>query len=155
MIARRRPFAFLSSNVPILVAAALLLVSPSRLVADACTDPPPAGLNGTVVGTECQVNSSVTAQTTYNFAAGPTLHVCAPGGTCATPTLGTITVPPAAGGNNLTLNLTGSLIMDTGASIVGDVFTAGGIGANITINAFNVLLHGNGTDGAKITSNNI
>jgi hypothetical protein len=144
----------------ILAGIVLLLGSPSVALADACTDLPPAGLNGTVVGAECQVNSAVTAQGTYNFAAGQTLHICSPAGTCATATLGTITVPPLAGGNNLTLNMSGvsgvsgGLIMDDGAAIVGDVNTASGIGANITITTSdNVFLAGSGASGARITSN--
>ena len=34
---------------------------------------------------------------------------------------GTITVPPLAGGNTLTLNITGALLMDDGSAIVGDI----------------------------------
>jgi hypothetical protein len=58
------------------------------------------------------------------------------------------------GGNSLTITIAGGLTMNVGSFISGDVNTASGIGANITINASgDVLLYGNGTGGARITSN--
>src|SRR5262249_42277817 len=51
---------------------------------------------------------------------------------------GSIAVPAAAGGNSLSLTITGDLIMDVptvtgGGRITGDVTTATGIGAKITV----------------------
>lgn len=141
----------LSTAGVILAGIVLLLGNSSVATADACTDQPPAGLSGTIVGAECQVHSSVIAQGTYNIA--QTLHVCSPAGTCATPNVGTITVPHLTGGN-LTLYITGGLIMDDGAAIVGDASLANGIGANISITASgSVFLAGSGASGARITSN--
>jgi hypothetical protein len=110
---RRGTLINLSTAGVILAGIVFLLGNASIAKADACTDPSPAGLSGTIVGAECQVHSSVIAQGTYNLA--QTLHICSPAGTCATPNVGTITVPPVAGGNNLTLHITGGLIMDDGA----------------------------------------
>lgn len=152
MTAQRRNLANLPLGGLILAGIVLLLGSPGAALGDACTSAPPAGLGGTVVGAECQVHSAVTAQGVYNIPEA--LHICGPVGTCAVPTPGTITVPLAQGGNSLTLNIAGALIMDDGSAIVGDANAASGIGANITINATgDVTLLGNGGSGARITSN--
>ena len=72
---------------------------------------------------------------------------------------GSIIVPAAPGGNALTLNIAGDLTIDLptvagGGRISGDVTTASGIGATISIEATgNILVHGSGATGAKITSN--
>jgi hypothetical protein len=140
----------------ILASIALILSSPRVALADACTDPFPTGLSGTVVGAECQVNSSVVAQGTYNlvFPVSYTLRLCGFPSSCVAAGIGTITVPPLAGGNTLTLLIGGNLFMDIGSAIVGDVNKADAVGA--TINIFvrgSVFLSGDGTNGAKITSN--
>ena len=72
---------------------------------------------------------------------------------------GSILVPATPGGNALTLNIAGGLTIDlpTGAGggrISGDVTTATGIGATISIEATgNIVIHGSGASGARITSN--
>lgn len=96
---------------------------------------------------ECDLNGAITKSGTV--ALGHTLHIGP---------AGSITVPVASGGNSLTLNITGGLIMDVGADIIGDVTgtgTASGVGATITINASeDILLAGDGSaNSAKITSN--
>ena len=72
---------------------------------------------------------------------------------------GSILVPAAPGGNALTLNVAGGLTIDLptvagGGRISGDVTTAAGIGATISIDATgNIVIHGSGASGARITSN--
>ena len=72
---------------------------------------------------------------------------------------GSIIVPAAPGGSALTLNIAGDLTIDLptvagGGRISGDVATASGIGAMISVEATgNILVHGSGATGAKITSN--
>jgi hypothetical protein len=65
---------------------------------------------------------------------------------------GLMTVPA---GQSLTINVnTGTFTMEVGAVISGNATTATGIGANITINvAGDIFLHGNLSNGAKITAN--
>ena len=100
-------------------------------------------LSGNPPGAECVVSTAVTASGTYNLL--ETLHVTA---------TGKITVPPLAGGNTLTLNISGGLSMDTGAQILGDSNSAGGVGAAIDVEATgDILLNGDGVSGAKITAN--
>ena len=68
-------------------------------------------------------------------------------------------MPAAPGGNALTLNVAGGLTIDLptvagGGRISGDVTTAAGIGATISIDATgNIVIHGSGASGARITSN--
>ena len=75
---------------------------------------------------------------------------------------GTITIPVAASGNTLTINVCGApaacdFIMEAGTEIIGDVLgtgTATGVGATININATGrIQLQGDGTNGAMISSN--
>jgi hypothetical protein len=95
------------------------------------------------------LTSSVTKSGTFNIA--QTLRLS---GT------GAITVPAATDGNNLTINVTGDFVMETGTKISGDVTgtsAADGTGATIVIDATgNISLQGATTlpllDGAKITS---
>jgi hypothetical protein len=107
-----------------------------------------AGLN------ECQITGAISAAGTFSF--DRPLHILA---------AGRITVPPLPDpdgngplkppANNLTLNITnGGLVMDIGAAVVGDVTASNGTGATIIVNApGDILLQGNGTAGARITSN--
>jgi opacity protein-like surface antigen len=129
----------------IVFAVVIALSAASPASADDC-----AALGGALVGTECQLSAAVTRSGTFTL--DHTLHIL---GT------GKITVPPAPGGNDLTLDITGGLIMDVPtlagrSQIVGDVTTAGGIGATITVLASgDILLHGNGSTGARISSNQV
>src|SRR5262249_5318475 len=67
--------------------------------------------------------------------------------------------PQKSGGNSLTLNIAGDFVMDVPTlsgrgQIVGDVSLATQIGATIDVHATgDVILHGNGTTGARISSN--
>ena len=98
--------------MPLVIVAALLIVLPVRAAfADVCTD-----LGGLVVGTECQLSASVKKSGTFNIDQ-QTLRILDGG---------TITVPVAASGNTLTINVCGApaacdFIMETGAKIIGDV----------------------------------
>ena len=68
---------------------------------------------------------------------------------------GSIIVPAAPGGNALTLNIAGDLTIDPptvagGGRISGDVTTASGIGATISVEATgNILVHGSGATGRE------
>lgn len=132
-----------STALLLLVAVILVLSAASGASADDC-----AALGGVLAGGECQLSAAVSKSGTFSL--DETLHIL---GT------GKITVPPASGGNTLTLNITGSLIMDvptlSGRSqIVGDVTTANSVGATITVDASgDIELRGNGTTGARISSN--
>jgi parallel beta-helix repeat protein len=113
----------------------LVLGAAGRAQAAPCDD-----LGGTIVGTECQINSPVTAS--GSFLLPQTLHLLAGG---------VITVSPEPVG--LEIDIAGDFIMDIGSKIDGDVTGNGFIGAAITVNATgNITLHGNGTTGALITS---
>jgi uncharacterized repeat protein (TIGR01451 family) len=111
-------------------------------------------LGGTNVSGECQITSAVVrSQATHGgaFTLNETLRIT---------DTGSITVPPAAGGGALTLNITGGLIIDDvsnaggAGGIIGDVTSASGTGATITVDVTgNIVLHGTGTTGARITSN--
>jgi hypothetical protein len=129
---------------PLIIFAVIFVLSTgSGASADDC-----AALGGVLAGGECQLSAPVTKSGTFSL--DETLHIL---GT------GKITVPSAPGGNTLTLNITGNLIMDvptlSGRSqIIGDVTTANGVGATITVDASgDIELHGNGTIGARISSN--
>jgi len=120
-----------------IVAASLLPIAAGQAHADDCV-----ALGGAINGGECQISVNVNASGTFNL--DETLHILGTGG---------ITVPPAAGGNTLTINLCiGSgtacdLVMDAGSKISGNV--ASGPGATITVNASDtILLNG----GAVISS---
>ncbi len=130
-----------------LLSGLLLLVSSSNASADDCI-----ALGGSLVAGECQIASAQTKAGVFNL--DETLHIL---GT------GSITVPVAAGGNFLTLNINngGDFIIDipttsSGGRIVGDVSGAGErIAANITVNATgDIQLKGNGgAPDARITAN--
>jgi uncharacterized repeat protein (TIGR01451 family) len=111
-----------------------------------------AALGGAIVGSECRITTPVTASSAAHggaFSIAETLRIT---GT------GSITVPAAAGGNTLTLDIAGDLIIDvpttTGRGrISGDVASAAGKGAAIDIRtAGSVLLRGSGSTGARISS---
>jgi hypothetical protein len=113
-------------------------------------------LGGALVPGECQISKAVIASDALHggpFAIDGTLRIMG---------LGSITIPPLVGGSSLTVSVTGDFIMDvplsaTGSRIVGDVPSASGIGATITISAptGSIELNGSGTTGARITSNQI
>ena len=136
--------------MPLVIVAALLMFLPARAAfADGCT-----ALGGDVVGTECQLSASVNKSGTFNIDQ-QTFRIL-PGGK--------ITVPVAAKGNTLEINVcvagalpTCDFIMEAGAEIRGDVTgtgTATGVGATININATGrIELQGDGTGGALISSN--
>src|SRR5262245_56442182 len=100
-------------------AAGFLLFGAKAALADDCVR-----LGGALSGGECQVSAAVSRS-----------NLTAPGGpytlaeTLRIKSTGSITIPPVAGGNNLTLNITGGLIMEAGGKIVGDAAGATGIGA--------------------------
>ena len=88
---------------------------------------------------ECQLSVGLTKSGIKSV--GHTLHILAGG---------SITVPLLAGGNSLTLNITGGLIMDAGTQITGDVTGTGAIGATIIVDVTgNIHLNG----GVTISSN--
>jgi hypothetical protein len=112
-------------------------------VADDCV-----ALGGVINAGECQI-SSAQSKSNGNCAGGTscqldeTLHLL-PGGS--------LTVSPVSSG--LTLNITGSLLMDDGSRISGNV-SGSATGATIIVNATgDIILHGNvpGTSGAVIAS---
>jgi hypothetical protein len=112
--------------------------------ADPCTD-----LGGAVVSGECRISTNV-GNKSGEFNLTQPLHILSGG---------RITVPPLAGGNSLTINVCSaptscSFVMDPGAVITGNVTTAGGVGAAITINATGPMtIGGTGATGAVISSN--
>ena len=136
--------------MPLVIVAALLIFLPARAAfADRCTE-----LGGNVVGTECQLSASVKQSGTFNIDQ-QTFRIL---------NTGKITVPVAAKGNTLEINVcvagaptTCDFIMEAGAEITGDVLgtgTATGVGATININATGKIeLQGDGNDGALISSN--
>jgi hypothetical protein len=134
--------------MPLVIVAALLIFLPARAAfADGCTD-----LGGAVVGAECQLAAPVKKSGTFNIDQ-QTLRILAGG---------TITVPVAASGNTLTINVCAApaacdFIMEAGAKIIGNVVgtgTATGVGATINVNATGrIELQGDGTNGALISSN--
>jgi hypothetical protein len=147
-----------STGVGFLILAAFVLVlgATSGAYAVDCTD-----LCGTIVGPECQISAASIAacpSTPPNNKSGPftvneTLRIMSDG---------IITVPKLAGGNTLTLNITGDFFMDAGGKIVGDAGASpndsSAKAATIIINANgsysttgNITLAG-GTPGAKISS---
>src|SRR5262245_49365318 len=104
--------------VLILVGAALAVMPLAGIAAaDDCV-----ALGGTLAGGECSI-AAVTAAKTGAFTLDENLHI---------KNGGTLKVAPAG----ITINITGSLIMDAGSQIDGDVFTAIP-GASITVNATN------------------
>jgi hypothetical protein len=89
---------------------------------------------------ECQLSVNVLYSGTVT--SGHTLHIL---------NGGQITVAP---GDTLNLNITGALLMDIGGVISGNTSAANGVGATLNITASgNIFLAGDGTDGARITSN--
>lgn len=109
-----------------------------------------AALGGAVVGAECQISGTQTLPGggTFNLLVPPqTLHILSGG---------SLVVPSVNGApQTLTINIAQDLIMDVGATISGDA-SGGGmrVGATININANrDIVLQGNGTTGASITSN--
>jgi len=129
----------------IALAAVCLIGAPSgHAFADPCTD-----LGGTVVSGECRISTNV-GNKSGEFNLTQPLHILSGG---------RITVPALAGGNSLTINACAapascSFVMDPGAVITGNVTTAGGVGAGITINATGPMtIGGTGATGAVISSN--
>ena len=127
------------------LAAICLIGTPSgHAFADPCTD-----LGGTVVAGECQISTNV-GNKSGDFNLTQPLHILSGG---------RITVPALAGGNSLTINVcaapaTCSFVMEPGAVITGNVATAGGVGAAISINATGPMtIGGAGATGATISSN--
>jgi hypothetical protein len=128
------------------IASGLLSLAPAAARADDCV-----ALGGAIVGSECQISTAVSRSGTFNL--DETLRVLS---------TGKISVPAAAGGNSLTIDICTSagscdLVMDSGGQISGNVTGTGnstGVGATISINASNdIVLHGTGAAGASITSN--
>ena len=110
-------------------------------------------LGGSVVGGECRITGPVIASDAIHggpFAIEGTLRVM---GT------GSITVPAAAGGNSLTLNVLGDFIVEVPTvtnrgRVSGDVSKGTETGATITVNAGgDITRKGNGTTGGRVTSN--
>lgn len=108
-------------------------------------------LGGALVAGECRINSPVIKSGTFTL--DETLRIT---------DAGSITVQAFGGGSFLTLQITGSLIMDDTAApgaarISGDVTGASGIGATIAVDATgDIVLHGTPgppATGASITSN--
>src|SRR5262245_10586543 len=86
------------------ISALLLSVfSPGRASADDC-----AALGGSIVGSECQVSTTVSRSGTYSIT-----------GTLRITGSGEIDVPVLNTGNVLTLNVAGDFIMDVGSVIDG------------------------------------
>lgn len=127
------------------LATALLLLGTGAAWGDDC-----ARLGGTAMDGECWVNSEVSVSGSY-FVTG-TLRI---------QSAGRLVVPqtfPPSGPNTLTLSLGGSLIMEVGASVIGDAAfplgNPGGAGAGITVTAGrDVTLRGSGAAGAHISAN--
>jgi hypothetical protein len=108
-------------------------------------------LGGALSGGECQIASAQTKSGTFKL--GETLHILGNG---------SILVPTAPGGNTLTLSIEGDFLMDIptvagGSVISGDVTTSQATGAAIGITTMggNIVLHGNGTAGAKISASQL
>src|SRR5262249_28562678 len=110
------------------IVGGFLLLGATSAFADDCV-----ALGGTVVGTECQVNSTVIRNDTDHgapaFNIAEDLRICGPGGTCAAPAAGVIytsnpTFPPGQRASpnpeTLTINVTGKFIMEDGGQIIGD-----------------------------------
>lgn len=122
---------------------AMLLTGFSSFLPQATAIDDCALLGGAIVGSECQINSVVSASSTYNLV--ETLHLLSGG---------QIIVPPIGGGNTLTLNITGDFVMDIGSKISGDAVGSSAKAATININASgNIALQGDGVSGAEITAN--
>jgi hypothetical protein len=100
-------------------------------------------LGGTIsAADECEVSGAISASGTFNLS--HTLHILSSG---------SITVPKASGGNTLTVNTSGGLIIESGGKIVGDAGNSPNDSAadavDITVvTSGDVLLKG----GAAITS---
>lgn len=139
----------IASTLTLLIALALTLAAPNLArAADQC-----AALGGAIVGNECRITTPVTASNAAHggpFTIAETLHIT---GT------GSIAVPAMAGGNALTLDVAGDVIIDSPTTsgrgrIVGDAAGASAIGATIDVRAAgNIVLNGTGpTTGARISS---
>src|SRR5262245_12176391 len=91
------------------LACALFALSAGVSLADDCS-----ALGGVIVGTECQVKSSVTKSDAAHggpFNIAEDLRICGkPGFTVCSTGPGKISVP--ASNNSLTINITGQLIME-------------------------------------------
>src|SRR5262245_22789815 len=130
-------------SMPLVIVAAFLLFLPVRAAfADGCTD-----LGGVVVGGECQLSGTV-GNKSGTFHLDQPLHILDGG---------KIVVPPASGGNTLTITVCAapavcSFVMEPDAEITGNVTkadTVKGIAATIDISATgSILLAGNGNLGA-------
>ncbi len=139
-----------------ILAAGLCLASRPVLATAACTAL--GGISNAGTG-ECEIKASPNNQSGLHDLLGESLRICGSAGNTACAIgagPGKITVPVVSGGNNLTIMTTGKVIMEVDSSISGNVTgtgTATGVGATITINAgSDILLAGNGTSGASITS---
>lgn len=124
----------------------LALSAPTRAVADDCM-----ALGGMIVSAECQI-SAPQIKSNANCAGGvsctldETLHILG---------AGSITVAPVAAG--LSLTILGDLIIDTpsgvgDSGIFGDVSTTSGVGATVSITAEQIVLHGDGIRGARLSA---
>lgn len=124
----------------VLGSADLLALSTSAQAIDCAT------LGGSINGGVCETSAQVTVSGTLTF--NETLHLL-PGAKIIVPQAESLTP-----GTALTLNIVGDFIMDTGSQIVGDASGASVSGAQIAIVATgNVVLHGSGVQGARITVN--
>ena len=131
-----------------ILAVGLLGLAAAPALADSC-----AALGGNLVLGECRITGAAPGVPPNNragvFSLDETLRITSGG---------IITVPKLAGGNTLTINITGGLIMEVGSKIIGDVGASPNdttaIGAAITINTTgDILLAGDGTAGsARISS---
>jgi uncharacterized repeat protein (TIGR01451 family) len=126
----------------VLSTLSLLSVCAGTAAADDCV-----ALGGTLVSGECRITTVVSRS--GSFTLDETLHIMGNG---------RINVPAAGGGNSLTLDITGDLIIEfptvaTRGRIVGDVTGATAVGATITVNATgDIRLEGSGSNGSRITS---
>ena len=142
---------FLITSVFTLLTVAVMVAAAGP--AHAADDCVLLGGNAAFLPGECRIDAAKIAS---NAAHGGPFTINAPLRITGT---GSIIVPSAPGGNTLTLNIAGDLTIDPptvagGGRISGDVTTASGIGATISVEATgNILVNGSGTTGARITSN--
>ena len=132
--------------VAVMAGFTFMFVGAKSAFADDC-----ARLGGVVNGVpECVVSTAVTRDNSTvpggPYAISETLRITS---------TGVITVPVVAGGNNLTLNIAGGLIMEAGSRIVGAAPGGAAVGANITVNTTGDILLTGGAPGATITANQI
>ena len=132
--------------VAVMAGLTFMFVGAKSAFADDCTR-----LGGVVNGVpECVVSTAVTRDNSTvpggPYAIAETLRITS---------TGVITAPPVGGGNNLTLNIAGGLIMEAGSRIVGAAPGGAAVGANITVNTTGDILLAGGAPGATITANQI